>query len=55
MESEGRREHGAVALDRGNTEGFGKPQPAEEVGHLSKRWSRNRVTVSGTKSGTPAT
>ena len=37
VESKDRREHGAVALDRGNTEGFGRPQPAEEVGHLNKR------------------
>ena len=35
MEPEDRREHGAVALDRGYTVGFGRPQPAEEVGHLS--------------------
>ena len=41
VEPEDHRKHGAVALDGRDTEASGRPQPAEEIGHLGNGWARH--------------
>ena len=45
VKPEGRRQHGAVALDGRDTEASGRPQPVKKIGNLRKGWMRNRMTM----------
>ena len=45
MKAEDRRQHRAVATDRRDTKASGRPQPAQNIGHLRKGMAGDRMTM----------